>query len=257
MGDLRAEEARAAAHIEAALDGVTVEQHDDGSESSMYDLNLVRDGTVFGACEVTAAADRRAIETWNVANGDGKRWIVDGLDGGWMLSLDPRCKIRTLQREAPGLLRRLEANPNDVAAAQVLRSLGVVDAHQGGTNFPGSIYLTVERGIEFTGGIVADDGNGLVRWFDEWIREPQQAHNIAKLTRSGLPEKHMFVIVPGFASGPFSATDLLMRADPPLPTVLPDLPDGLTHVWLTSTWTAGSIYHCGPSGWVLNDKAVA
>lgn len=254
MAELRKEETWVKGLIEAALQGVTVEPHDDGSRSSMHDLNLARDGVVFGACEVTAAADQKAVETWNIANGDGERWIEEGLVGGWMLTLRPGCSIKTLRRKAPGLLRRLEDNPHDTDAKNGLRRLGVLDAHQGGTSFPGSVYLTVDQGREFTGGIVADTGDGLVGWFDEWVREPEQTHNIDKLTKSGLPETHLFVILPGFSSGPFTATDLLMRTNPPLPTIPPDLPAGLTHLWLASTWTTGAIYHWGPDSWVLFEK---
>lgn len=33
-----------------------------------------------------------------------------------------------------------------------------------------------------------------------------------------------------------------------------NLPDGLTNVWLMSSWTTGAIYHWGQDGWVLYDK---
>lgn len=254
MAELRPEEVWAKACIEAALGGVTAQPHDDGSKNAMHDLNLIRGGVVFGACEVTAAADQKAIETWNVANGDQEPWIEDGLAGGCLLTLRPGCSIKTLRKEAPGLLRRLENDPHDTDATERLRRLGVMGTHQSGTSFPGSIYLTVERGREFTGGIVADTGDGLVEWFDSWVREPGQAHNIDKLTKSGLPETHLFVILPGFSSGPFTATDLLMRNNPPLPTVPPDLPGGLTHLWLMSAWNTGAIYHWSPGVWALFDK---
>jgi hypothetical protein len=51
--------------MEAALPGVKVVQHDDGSRPRMYDLDLVRESAVFAACEVTAAADAESIELWN------------------------------------------------------------------------------------------------------------------------------------------------------------------------------------------------
>jgi hypothetical protein len=70
--------------VEAALPGVQVCQHDDGSRSSMYDLDLVRDGTPFAAMdmEVTAAADADSIELWNLVNGSDDRWIESNLIGG-------------------------------------------------------------------------------------------------------------------------------------------------------------------------------
>ncbi|MGZ4499074.1 MAG: hypothetical protein ACXVXD_01435 [Nocardioidaceae bacterium] len=61
--------------MEAVLPGVKVMQHDDGSRPRMHDFDLVRDGVVFAACEVTAAADAESIELWNLVNGSGERWI--------------------------------------------------------------------------------------------------------------------------------------------------------------------------------------
>jgi hypothetical protein len=256
MGRLRPEEVWAARCIESALDGVTVEQHDDGRENAMHDLTLVRHGDVFGACEVTAAADRTAIETWNVAHGDQGRWVVSGLRGGWLLTLDPRCKIRALRQEAPDLLRRLEETPSEEVAVRGLQQLGVVDARQGPTSFPGSVYITIQRPSEFTGGMVADNGDPLVEWFDRWVREPQQRHNLDKLAKAHPLETHLFVAFPGFASAPFTVAHLLMRDAPPLPKAAPRLPDGLTHVWLTSFWTTGAIYHWSGTQWALYPKAL-
>jgi hypothetical protein len=38
----------------------------------------------------------------------------------------------------------------------LLRELGVVGAHRGGTDFPGAVYFTIERDISLTAGFVAD-----------------------------------------------------------------------------------------------------
>ncbi len=63
MPEMRGEELWVGACLRAALVGVKVEQHDDGSRPSMYDLDLVRAGQPFGACEVTAAADAESIDS--------------------------------------------------------------------------------------------------------------------------------------------------------------------------------------------------
>ena len=57
--------------------------------------------------------------------------------------------------------------------------------------------------------------------------------------RSGAEERHLFVILPGFAEAPFGAADLLMRDDAPLPTIPPTLPPRVTHAWAMSTWNTG------------------
>lgn len=73
MVELRGEEIWAAQLIAAALGDVEVVQHDDGSQPSMYDLDVMRNGRRFAAVEVTAAADGDSIFSW-LAGAFGGRW---------------------------------------------------------------------------------------------------------------------------------------------------------------------------------------
>lgn len=233
MPEMRGEELWVAAILEAALAGAKVEQHDDGSRPSMYDLDLVRAGQPFGACEITAAADAESIELWNIINGGGERWIERDLLGGWIVTVTPRCRAKRLMKELPGLLRtveRVDAGPEREDAIERLHGLEVVSADRSGTDFPGSIYITLQRSSERTGGVVASTGNGLVAWLDAWLGQPAQEHNLGKLRSAQRPERHLFVLFPGFTTAPFSASDPLMRSDAPLPDAAPSLPDGITHV---------------------------
>lgn len=249
------EEDWVAACIEAAFPGVTVRLHDDGTRPGMHDLDLIRDdGSIFGACEVTAAADSASIELWNIVNGNG-RWIEPNLAGGWMLVLSPRTRARRLLKEMPQLLQRLEADRKDASARDRLEALGVLEASQSGTDFPGSVYFTVERAPEFTGGAVPDTGDELLAWFEDWVTHSEHEHNLEKLRRSGRSERHLFVLLPGFTTAPFTASDPLMRHDGPLPSLAPTLPTGLTHVWLMSTWTTGAIFHWNTECWQRFAKA--
>ena len=72
--------------------------------------------------------------------------------------------------------------------------------------------------------MVPQTGDVLAEWLGDWMRRPEQAHNLEKLTRSGAEERHLFVLLPGFSDAPFGVVVLLMQEDPPLPTVAPDLP---------------------------------
>lgn len=241
---MRGEEQWVGACIEAALAGVMVEQHDDGSRPSMYDLDLTRGGEPFGACEVTAAADAESIELWNIINGGGERWIEPNLLGGWMVAVTPRCRAKRLMRELPRILRtpeRVEAGPGREDAIERLYGLEIVSAHRSGTDFPGSIYVTLQRSSELTGGAVESTGRGLVTWLDEWIREPAQEHNLEKLRSAQRLERHLFVLIPGFTTAPFSASDLLMRTDAAPPDAALTLPEGITDVWAMSTWSSGAL----------------
>lgn len=257
MPEMRGEELWVAACVEAALPGVRVAQHDDGSRPSMYDLDLLRDGVPFAAMEVTAAADAESIELWNLVNGSNERWTEPDMLGGWMVTVTPQARAKRLRTDLPSLLRILESGAEEAdrhAAVERLRSLGVVSANRSATDFPGSIYLTLERAHERTGGFVPLTGDGLVAWLDEWISEPAREHNVEKLRAAAHPERHLFVLLPGFTTAPFSASDVLMRPDGPLPEVAPALPEGVTDVWLMSTWSTGDLFHFSVKGWARSPK---
>lgn len=247
MSRLRGEEKWAAACIQASLPGVTVNQHDDGSRQSMYDLVLIRDESPFGCCEVTAVPDAASTALWNELNA-GERWIEPDLVGGWLLTLKPGCLAKELRRRIPGLLRRLESGRNDIETYVTLQSLGVLRSQQGATNFPGSIYTSVEPTTDFTSGNAVGTADRLVEWFNDWVRRSEQADNLHKLRSSGLAERHLFVIVPDFTSAPYPVCELLAKDDIPLPLVPPKLPNGITHLWFMSTWHSGPILHWAP-GW--------
>lgn len=235
--------------IERALPGVTVSLHDDGTRNSMYDLNLARDGAVFGACEVTAAADQQCIEFWNVLNKNNGRWQEPTIQGGWGLEVEPSAKVRDLKRRLPTLLRTLESSPDDIDAHQDLKALGVKFAHRGGTDFPGSIYVVPWQDPSRMGGAVPENANGVVRWLSSWISAPEQLHNVEKVRQSGAAEGHLAVLLPAFAAAPFGAIDALMRDGVAEPDVVPQLPSGITHVWVMSTWNSGAIFHWDSRAW--------
>ena len=139
-------EAWVALNIEAALPGVGVRVHDDGTKNAMHDLDLCWGGRVFGACEVTAAADRSAIEFWNVANGRRHdRWTEPGLVGGWLVAARVGARFNRLRRELPDILRALEQAGIDGIRAQRgprpyssrLCDFGVDEVHQNGDRLPG------------------------------------------------------------------------------------------------------------------------
>ena len=163
--------------------------------------------------------------------------------------------MKRLQQKAPGLLRRLEINEFDPSARSELQALGVKRLHQYNTNNPGSIYVALEQEVQFRWAFVGDTGDSLVDWFDAWIRTPEQTHNVEKVRKAGYPEGHLLVLIPAFPSVPFSASNLLMRPDPPLPTRAPSMPDGLTHLWLMSTWDSGMLFHWSSAGWARFPKA--
>ncbi len=270
MVSLRDEELWVAGCVQTALRSVAVGQHDDNTTPNVHDLDLsVGGGRTFGAMEVTAAADADLIECWKLLNGHGNRWIAPGIAGGWAVSVQPTARVKRLIKELFLLLQALERAGLDSLPRRsaswgqltvTAQNLGVVRARQGGTSFPGSIYVTPQISQERSSGWVAPTGDALSEWMSEWIIDPSRADNLTKLRRSAASERHLFVIAPGIEStAPFSVTDLLMRADAPLPTVAPVLPDEVTHVWIMGPWVNGRGFRWSPDlGWetFANDAAL-
>ncbi len=231
----------------------------------MFDLEIDYENRPTAAVEITAAADAESIELWKLINGGG-RWIDPELAGGWSVVLLPQACARRLHKELPGLLRQLEQAGvreirvnqwHPVPFSEMAADLGISHVFQGGTDFPGSIYPNIELPEERSGGWVAEAGDSLADWIGMWTAQPQQAHNLTKLRNSGAPERHLFVILPGFADAPFAATDLLMRDNAPLPTIAPVLPEEVTHLWVMSTWSSGDGMRWDPEfGWQHFDKQV-
>ncbi|WP_344982267.1 hypothetical protein [Streptosporangium fragile] len=265
MGKLRPEERWVLACLQAALPGMNVRQHDDGSESAMHDLNLFsQDGALRGAVEISAAADGDSIELWKLVNGHGRR-IYSSLAGGWFLRLQPSTRVKPLLQALPALLAGWEQrgirefsrwDGSDPTFARAFK-LGIVGADQSGTDFPGSVYFTIELPPDKAGGFVTDTGDALAQWVGDWLREVGQADVLRKLAKSGAPRRHAFVLFPGFTTAPFKVADLLMRDSAPLPTASPSLPAEVTDVWAMSTWDSGDgFWWSADDGWVRFTKVL-
>jgi hypothetical protein len=253
------EEAWARDCLRAALPGCVVDQHDDNSEASMYDLTITYPDGAVAAVEVTAAADRQQLELWKLVGGRGKRWIEPGLVGGWIVRILPSTRAKNLLRQLPDLLRGLErdgihdvrgdkasADQSSVLAGQ----LRIIQAFQVATDYPGSIYVMPPESLSQMGGYSPVTGDPLAQWLSEWISDPSRGDNLRKLARSGASERHLFVLAPGFNPAPFGVNDLLIAPDSPLPTIQPALPAEITHLWTMSTWSSGDGFRWSPeTGW--------
>jgi len=259
MASLRPDE-EWARHLIAAELGVPVEQHDDGSEPGMHDLDIMFENGR-GAAEVTAAADGESIALYRLMS-DGKRWIEPRLAGGWRVSLDPTARAKRLWAELPGLLAELErrhvheVDPSpysDSPFAAVVRELGITFLTQGETDFHGSIYPTVESHPEAPDAPAANASVPL--WVAEFLGSSNRADVRTKLRRSRALERHAFLIVPTFATAPRAVQYFLMSAESVVPDESPNLPHEVTHVWVASTWRMGHGFRWGPNdGWSTFSK---
>jgi hypothetical protein len=240
--------------MSAALEA-GVQIHDTGASSNMYDLEITYADGSRAAAEVVAAADPESISLWRVVNDESAdRWQVDGLVGGWSATLDPDARGKRVLAELPDLCRRLENfRLKDIrdsvdSSHEFAQSLGIRRLRQGGTDFPGSIYVTVEQPPSRTGGMVPQTVDPLARWLVEFLQNDDRRDVRSKLVGSGLGERHAVVFVPGLSIAPYPVMDLLLRNDAPAEGGPALLPEEITHVWAFSGWTSGLAFHWSPSG---------
>jgi hypothetical protein len=176
-----------------------------------------------------------------------------------MVSLDPMARAKTLRARLPALLLELERvgrrelrtrrHHSDHLSAEAA-ALGVASAYQSGTDYPAastrrSSCQSNDRAASSP--ILVD---ALADWLGEFLVDEDRQDVRGKLRASALPERHVFVIVPGFATADFCVTDLLMRDGAPLPSRAPQMPREMTHVWVASMWSTGSgMRWAADTGW--------
>lgn len=260
---LRPEEEWARQMIEAEL-SCPVVQHDDGTDAGMFDLRIEYPNRSHGAVEVVGAPDPLRTRLWNTANGGGGRHIIDGIAGGWNITLGLDAHVKSAKAALPTLLRMLESQNvravrrHDKSNEAVwARQHGIVQAIQFGTDFPGSVYFSIDlEPGEMGGWVQPNPGVTLPTWVSNLLAMDHYADVPAKLRASGLAERHAFVLVPFFAlEGSFDLIDALWRSDVPLPSTAPELPDGIDQVWIVGTMSDGTGYRRAPSpGWTRFDK---
>jgi hypothetical protein len=141
-------------------------------------------------------------------------------------------------------------------AAHLAAKLGVTRATQGGTSFPGSIYVYPEDSPERVTGWVPSTGDPLAEWLSEFLDSPRRRDVRCKLALSGASETHAFVVVPGLvAEAPFAVRHLVMNDDASLPVINPRLPDEITDVWAASAAPTGTCFRWSRStGWLRVSK---
>lgn len=214
-----------------------VERYDDGTAPRMPDgLIYYPDGRRAGL-EVVGDHDTD-FERQNAALADQRRIRIDGLRWSWSLSVEHSTDIRSLRKVLPSRLRHAEENASGDAeqAARAFRAaddfdrLGVFSA-QASAHRPGGL-------VTLTSAPFAGFGHGaevLPAWVEAVLR---REHDVSeKLAAAGLGnEGHAFIWVTIGTS--VQIQTVLDGAARDLPTFPPQLPAGVTHVWVVSGFTS-------------------
>lgn len=237
--------------IEQELPHAQVDQYDDGSRSSMYDLKITYPDGKIAAVEITAAMDERQIMIRQSTRGRGRtRWLEPNLVGGWEVRVSAPDVPKNFNQQLPGFLRSSEQAGRVVVRggkqssdqlAVLADRLGVIEARQWQTAYPGSIYVMPERPLDPSSAYMPTTGDPLANWLGPWIAHPapNQSGNLSKLANSGASDRHLFILVPGFTVAPDAVISLLLESGAPLPRVAPMLPPEVTSIWTMSTWDTG------------------
>lgn len=240
------DEALARMVLSTAL-GVRVEQHDDGSRPSMFDLLITYPDGRRAAAEVVSTRDPHAL---GLAAAIHKRGYTPcpELARTWMVWVTPQARIKDLARVAPAHLAQLERDgvdrlPRDWHPAwpAELRSLGAASCRSSPPtrDRPAGFHL-----VQYPSGVWSPPGDVVVQEADKFLAA---THDVsAKLLASGLTERHAVLVVTVDQLGPFVAIK-----DGALPARSPTLPNGVDCLWMItmSMPPIRAVYWLGDGEW--------
>jgi hypothetical protein len=161
--------------------------------------------------------------------------------GQWAAKLLVGAQIKTLHRKLPDFIRTLNRtgvthleppylrtdDPHRIAAER----LGIEYIHRAADDEPSrAIYF-----LPATGGAIPTDPDVIVDWIDQVLADPAYHDTTAKLLAVRIvDERHVFIM--SGSQTPFAADERLQRVGQALPNCAPNVPQGITHVWLVSRW---------------------
>jgi hypothetical protein len=211
-------------------------RHDDGSEPGMYDLRIGPADAPNVAIECVGAVDPTRTETWNVGPARGPLSLA--LRGDWYVKLLPHSRLKDILRRIEDVLRAAEeAQVEDHTSVDlylkhrnprlfaVLDDLNIASIYRLCLRGRGTVFL----GMTGIGGAVDPSGHAVPGWISEFLRAPERADVLVKLSASGAAERHVFVAV-AFAGVPWPVESYLGTCTDSLPIDAPDAPPPVSAV---------------------------
>jgi len=219
---------RLARHIVSTALGVPVDRYDDGTASAQPDAKIrYPDRTAW--LEIIGDHDSRFRSQWSELEKIDHKLMVPELRQRWLARLTATARIRDIKRVLPDTVLRWQDATTPADLAEIERTLDRVgidgmspieeDPPQGGV-----VHLHTSG---WSGTAGRDDTLG------EWVVDvlAEQDDVPRKLAACPGGERHAFIWAT-VGSDYQTQFKLENRDDEPLPVAAPDLPDGVTHVWV-------------------------
>ena len=229
-----------------AVDVVRVENR---SAASHGDARFVYADGRRAMLAVVADQDSPVDAQWAALENVEHRLTVPGLRGTWVAQLAWQAKLRDVGRDLPRLAIQWQHRLKASGSTGRFRGMLPVSLHRLGVRAfdklregddPGVIRLMTE-GWSGTAGS-GELGPFVERVLDEHRDVP------AKLARCSADERHAFIWVT--TGSDFAAQYALEDRDQPPPTTAPNLPRGVSHVWVAGSSASQGVLAWFPDrGW--------
>ncbi|MEV6243062.1 hypothetical protein [Lentzea sp. NPDC051838] len=223
--------------------GVLVEEHDTGKLQAAVDgLLHYADGHI-AALEISSLGPPEEARTMNLLNKSRHKRYVEGITSDWIISLPwnfhpakfPQIDNALRHCEKIGARRLSRADGTNYAVDELL-DLGVSGTATAESATGAAVVWLVTASI---GGFTGTGSQELPRQVNDALLESKMQTKLKKLGASGYKEQHLFLNIRSQAFS-FPVYENLCFGGP-LPSEPPQLPDGLTELWLASGIKDGGV----------------
>jgi len=231
---------RLAFAVTGTVMGVTVEPYDRNGRQRAVDAILHYSDDRTAALEVSSTGPDDEAPIQHFLGDRGRSKVIPGVAGTWIVEL-PRWFHPASMRKVEGALRRCEER-----GLKLLAELAASDPDASQLYGQGvRAHLTHETGsvayfvLQPTARPPSSGGGGLPGEVDTLLGTDRMQSKLAKLADSGAEERHLFLMVLQAAFS-LPVFDCLAWGGP-LPNGVPQLPDGLSQLWLLTGVVAGGV----------------
>ncbi|MEE6297187.1 hypothetical protein [Georgenia wangjunii] len=235
---------RAARQIVSSILGLPVLRYEDGTTNGQVDALIVKpEGNA--ALEIIADHEDAFNAQWKALNRIGHKILVPELDHAWSAWLARRAQVKAVVRHLPAIAMAAQESAKvgaslDAQTEETMDRLGISALNPLEHDRTGVVKLHAEG----WGGVVTD--RSMADFVEQVLRD---APDVArKLNTHSTSERHAFIW--STIGTDYAIQFQLERRDQPLPTEVPRLPSGITHVWVAGSFNSqGVLAWSSDCGW--------